>query len=861
MRPDSSGTINLDLEDFRRLGVRPHECRLTVIRNAAARSAKTLAERQLAAPSEQVALQLSRVATSTYRLLDPRQRHDTFQRAHVGRILPNTLAGAANTNFHNGSSRQGESDVPNVPNRSDDVQLVELIQIDTSPVSSGPSWTATLDDEDLLNTTPWSRQLKRFRRQLHHPVTVLTLTAAVVAVTFALVKWNQDSEQTALRRPATAPEKTSDSEPQPAADQTNAQDLQGTEPSVSPNDSSQQNSNAGDVSDVTTEESPGAPEAVSADPKEPSTTDSLPSVDPAPTIQPPPPSNDPDKSTSSKSMAIDPAPPQLPSVDVGDDAAMKPSPDVDHVAMEANPDSESADLGTSRPTTEYLPDPFESNSLDAVDPADKTATPIAEPSSRPDADSEQPRHLPPSDDEILAARKRIVTALPSLAGPVVAAEAPTRIQAIESLRTGFEVGTADHWTASLMLAELAWLVEDAENVHVRLRRLAANYESSIWHDLATTFQTASESIPSDQSRAHLLRSGLILAEQLLLSESFGDCSQVVVTCKNLAETSRDDQSAGHLNQIAESVTQMIRLSESTDRLVKAAKEGRPPEQPGIAGRYYCLMLRRWDVGLAWLAETSDRRIAAVAQAEFELADSATGDELVGLAERWLTVASRESGRQADSMRLHAADLLRTALEDLTRVERLEVERSIEAIESELPFFALQVFSNQPITDKPAPDAEGPSSVSGLSGRIRIDDRDIGVQLNYTMGVSITSALLDQIAEPLNLSLESATIEMNGQLQLAESSSVQILAATQAKDQTVWIDDKPVRFAPSGTSDATALPAGKHTVRWVFQLEGDAKAFLRMVDAKSSAAIKLHHPDRSDQLPIRTIATVQIRSSR
>jgi len=76
-----------DVEDFRRLGVRPQETRTTVIRLAAARSAKTLAEQQLRQPSQQAALQLSRVATSAYRLLDPRFRPDASQRAHVGRIV------------------------------------------------------------------------------------------------------------------------------------------------------------------------------------------------------------------------------------------------------------------------------------------------------------------------------------------------------------------------------------------------------------------------------------------------------------------------------------------------------------------------------------------------------------------------------------------------------------------------------------------------------------------------------------------------------------------------------------------------------------------------------------------------------
>lgn len=96
-------TIALGPADFQRIGIQPNETRLAVIRRAASRTAKSLATRQLTAPTPRTELQLSRVTLSTYRLLDPRQRNDRYSRAHVGRIRPGDLHEAGRTEFADGA--------------------------------------------------------------------------------------------------------------------------------------------------------------------------------------------------------------------------------------------------------------------------------------------------------------------------------------------------------------------------------------------------------------------------------------------------------------------------------------------------------------------------------------------------------------------------------------------------------------------------------------------------------------------------------------------------------------------------------------------------------------------------------------
>ncbi|WP_146532383.1 hypothetical protein [Rubripirellula reticaptiva] len=168
----------LNVEDFRRLGVRPNELRLAVIRRAIVRTSRSLSKRCLQAKSTEDALQLSRVATSAYRLMDPRLRTNIHQRAHVGRILPSTLSLAGNTNFFNRAGAADASFAGSDPSESDSsatetvdanewIAGIDFPSLET-PVArnSDTVWLQKLGDDDLLESTPQSRRLKRLRRKL-----------------------------------------------------------------------------------------------------------------------------------------------------------------------------------------------------------------------------------------------------------------------------------------------------------------------------------------------------------------------------------------------------------------------------------------------------------------------------------------------------------------------------------------------------------------------------------------------------------------------------------------------------------------------------------------------------------------------
>jgi hypothetical protein len=860
---------------------------LTVIRQAAARSAKALAERQLRAPNEKVALQLSRVATSAYRLLDPRQRDDSNQRAYVGRILPSVLDGAGQTDFHDGSVRPASiRDTPFISDRMSDAQLIELLELDSSPVSSGIQWTSSLSDEDLLSTTGFSRRLSRIRPQVRRPWMV-AIAVAVVAASVAMV-FRMRSEP----RPDLGDQRDT-----VALSDFRSQHLAGVDPLGSTAPAGVGASRSTDESIVPPESSIAAGDlsGASAEPAESLGSDAgSPTLAPS-TLAP----TTPDVSLADSTLPdVDP---MLPDLDLSDEPGSVVSPvPIDHPKLpsESNGPSPDAiamalpnvDPGTN-PGGEFLPDdpfaaladslPSQSDTEIAL-PSVPVSPILAEPAGASDLDDTMAANVPdfdpPSPAEIKAARIEITMLIPELAEQILATEAEQRMRQLESLSSTLDLGTADHYTANLMIAEAAWLIESGRSVRDRMQDWIADYRTGLDPSLASSYVRAIDLAATDETRKHLLSEGLVLADYLVMHESIEPCHDVVAAGERLAKTLADAESSEMLDEFAEAVTQMRRQAASTNRLIVrigSDQEGGPhSDDPGehsadagIAGRYYCLMLRRWESGLPWLAHAADLRVAGVAGKEIELGQLAKPDELVDLGERWMACAARETGRTADSMNLHAIDLLEKAKKNLTGLRMLSVDRKIDQVKAQLPFYVLEstrpaktnLSSAVPVAPS-APPSVSDSELeepSRLTGRMTIEGRDLGVQLDYGLGVVIRKERLAQIAEQLGENLDSVTLDLSGELELQNPASIKILASFPVTGQRIWIDDDLVT-PKSGESMATVvLDSGPHQVRWAFTPQEGEAAVLRIHDI-TGRPVPVAAADSAGSEPLRTILLVKVR---
>jgi len=169
-----------EVADFRRLGIRPNEIRLSVIRSAAVRSTSALAKRQLDAPSPQGSLQLSQLTTSIYRLLDPRQRSDAQHRAFVGRMFPHGVDWAGQTDFVSDSSEPTVIRIPFKADSSEQTEWFEIYDLDSREPKVDLLWLNSLSDGHLLGTSPLRRKLRRVRRRVFHPLVLVALIGMTI---------------------------------------------------------------------------------------------------------------------------------------------------------------------------------------------------------------------------------------------------------------------------------------------------------------------------------------------------------------------------------------------------------------------------------------------------------------------------------------------------------------------------------------------------------------------------------------------------------------------------------------------------------------------------------------------------------
>jgi hypothetical protein len=817
--------IELDAEDFRRLGVRPHECRLEVIRRAATRSARALAEQQLDAPSEQVGLQLSRVTTSAYRLLDPRLRRDSSQRAHVGRILPVTLTFAAQTSL----DRDAPATAPTAPFQNDSTGNAAPIEASEPESSAKSDWPINLivdgSDQTARGETVSVRRSgsKRSQRQLGW--TLLMVASLVVGSILAFAALRGD-----VGGP-TVPDglASAGSRPQPSqlgsTPRTAPQQPVSSDPEASPRRSSAEPAATIGDADADADADVDVDVDSSTPPLAPSLSDSKP--------------------RSPEQQEVIPQEPQLSNHVAGEELVADPS-----------------GSGT------FLPDPFASLATTEGSPTSSGDDRMKPGPPSPDENSTVKRSEPPrppetrsmpDDAAVRASREQLVSLIPELAHAVAPKDVPERIAAIESIERELSVGSVDYWAARMEVARLAWLVEDAAQVSRRLANLTEAYQVPALLPLSESFIGACNLATLPDTHQHLIDQGWSVADRLLTDRSFERCLGVLAAMEPSIETLEFENQRVALQQMLLAAEQMDRLATAERRMLDDAGRIDDEKADGkILGRFYCLMLRDWEAGLRWLVQSSNPRIASVARKEFELGDDATADDRIHLAQRWMADASRSSGRAADSMRLHAIELMRRAVAETSGLKKLETERKIDEALELVPVYLRELPSAETTTTPTSASLQtsktGNSKI-GLSGRLNVDGQDAGVQLDYRLGVALTQSVLDTISQELNRNLGPLTISLVGEFQLDEPTVVLVFVTQpQSVNQELEVDGRVIDFAPSKRSAQVSLQPGKHRIDWSIQAASlSSPASLRLQEWNTVRAIKVVQPAASPEL--RTTLTV------
>jgi hypothetical protein len=302
----------------------------------------------------------------------------------------------------------------------------------------------------------------------------------------------------------------------------------------------------------------------------------------------------------------------------------------------------------------------------------------------PEAVPKPVKRLVPDMEAAASARSEIV----SLDSISMAAGNPDelaqRLAALEELRDSFRLGTPEYWAVSILLIESGWQTRGVSDVNRTLVDLTQFYQLAPESLLVDTYLAANVRSALPEIQRHLLANGLVLLDQLLSADQVELAMRILGAVESLSFTLQDAEATEYVTAYERVIGQTMRQRERFKLLLSENPETWSRSNRGLLGRYYCFVLRRWDVGLPWLSSASDSRIASAAKSELALPANPAFEDLAALAKRWDINAGRASGLNREAMRLHAVFLARNAMKKASESQRLEFGTELREISENLP---------------------------------------------------------------------------------------------------------------------------------------------------------------------------------
>jgi hypothetical protein len=572
----------------------------------------------------------------------------------------------------------------------------------------------------------------------------------------------------------------------------------------------------------------------------------------------------------------------------GDDAgdsgqAAKPSPpdpqplqivDVDHAMLPWSEVETDLHLELLMEQMRALAEPKSKIDPEPETPAEEPETPAEEPETPAEDGDDHQLLAVPDEQSVAETRRQLEVLVPQLTRQRSLLTADVILSALQEARESAQPGTVEDWTFRLAISEYLWLTADVQRVREQLKPLVGTFAVTLEDLLVATFIELPKSLDAAQDHAVVMENGLQLADQLLVHEDHVGCRRVLNALDESVAVLNDASYASYLRQLEDAVVVSARLHKLADETIGQPIADATSSRAGITGRYHCLMLRQWDLGLPWLSKGNDRRLASLAADELAIEKDAAVDVRLEVAQRWLAAADRNDGREADSMRLHAIDLLQHDGFSQRGLRQLEAERLIEKTRDSLPVFLRNsnasdetefpkmISAAVPVAERERAGDDQRPVPGHLGGRVLSDATDLGIRLEYQTSLAIGGGLLQEIAEKLDRDTSIWTIELAGEFEIQAVREIRIRIAESTGDmsQEIWLDDQQISFAAQELTKTVSVSPGRHAVRWVVTTTGIESLILAVQDAETGQPIEIQpmdavsEDDTPAQLTIKIVAS-------
>ncbi|WP_419194797.1 hypothetical protein [Novipirellula herctigrandis] len=501
-------------------------------------------------------------------------------------------------------------------------------------------------------------------------------------------------------------------------------------------------------------------------------------------------------------------------------------------------------------------------------PAAEVPTIILDESAKSDTGSEEAALLVavPSSEQLDDALALIQTKVPELGTRLLPNKIPDVIAKLENLLDEFAVESDEAFVANRLIVEHTWLTEASEQVGTRVESLHKTFDFETSEFVADSFTHALPIAYLEESKVQLATNGLMMSERFLSEELTESRDQVLRLVNEIADEVDDVTTKEEASRLTQAIEQTAKLAETVSRIDFEAIESQSDADLGILGRYYCLMLRKWDKGLPWLAKTSDSRIANLARQELELIEkeqgvTASSDDWNSLADRWEIAADRTQGRAADSIRYHAITIKQRIASQpiadmLDGLEKLKQERELEELETMLPSYlrsALQRTMSGHVSEESQPSmSDPPQSLAsaeespvqwgvGMLGGVTIDGQLTTIQLIYANGSLLSSDTIDKIEEVWKVNERILLVDFAGVVRLDEETVVSVMISPYSKNRDgVVVDGTRIEFEVDSNVAQLALSSGTHTIQWRLQIDPQSNESLRIQNGVTGNDLELEH---------------------
>lgn len=185
----------------------------------------------------------------------------------------------------------------------------------------------------------------------------------------------------------------------------------------------------------------------------------------------------------------------------------------------------------------------------------------------------------------------------------------------------------------------------------------------------------SEGSLTTEARIQLAQEMITTADDAIAADQFDSAAALLEKGAALARAAREFNLAKSANDLLNEVNQLKTAFAAIQNDLQTLKtEPADPDANLAVGQFRCLMLGDWETGLPMLARSNSPDLQATAKED--LANPATPDSQVAVADRWYELSQNVDGTRQKHLQLRAAYWYRAALPQLAGLQKDAAEKRL-----------------------------------------------------------------------------------------------------------------------------------------------------------------------------------------